>query len=127
MEIINRFTGKTILEIETLRCADLSDADLRDADLSDADLRCADLRCADLRGADLSGADLRGADLDYSCWSLSCKTLSAKTDRRLRVQLAFHFLSLIKHSEDVGDDERHIFENLKQYANEFHRSDVEKL
>ena len=97
MKIINRFTGETILEIETLRVANLSDA------------------------------DLSGAYLDYSCWSLSCKTLSAKTDRRLRVQLAFHFLSLIKHGEDVGDDERHIFENLKQYANEFHRSDVEKL
>ena len=86
MKILSRFTSALILEIETLRDADLSDADLsvadlsgadlsgadlsgadlRDADLSDADLSVADLSVADLSGADLSGADLRDADLSVA-------------------------------------------------------------
>jgi len=86
IKIYNRLSGELIKEIdlETLRCANLSGADLRDADLRDADLRCAnlsganlsganlrdaDLRCANLIGADLSGADLRDADL--RCANLS--------------------------------------------------------
>jgi uncharacterized protein YjbI with pentapeptide repeats len=56
MKILNRFTGKSVFEIETLRGADLSGADLSGADLSGADLSG-----ADLSGADLSGAVLRGA------------------------------------------------------------------
>ena len=50
-----------------------------------------------------------------------------KTDKRIRVQIAFHLLSLIKHGIDVTDEEKEIFEKVKEYANGFHRTDVEKL
>lgn len=115
-----------------LRGADLRDADLRDADLrgaylSGADLRNANLRNANLRGADLRNADLRGADLDLSCLPLWCGSLAARTDRRLRVQLCFHFLSWIKNAGNADADELEILEKLRNYANEFHKQDVERL
>ena len=63
MIIKNRFTGETILEIETLVNANLSRANLSDADLSGANLSRADLSVADLSGAKLSRADISGANL----------------------------------------------------------------
>ena len=106
---------------------DLSGADLRDANLRGAYLRGANLRGAYLRGADLRGADLSGANLDLSCLPLWCGSLTARTDRRLRVQLCFHFLSWIKNAGNADADELEIFEKLRNYANEFHRQDVERL
>ena len=97
MIIKNRFTGETILEIDSLK------------------------------GADLSGANLEGANLDFSCLHFSCKSRMAKTDRRQRVQLAHHLLSWMKYADNLSDDEKQIFDQLKQYANEFHRQDVEKF
>lgn len=110
-----------------LRGAYLSGADLRGADLSGADLRGAYLRGANLRGADLRDADLSGANLDLSCLPLWCGSLAARTDRRLRVQLCFHFLSWIKNAGNADADELEILEKLRNYANEFHRQDVERL
>ena len=110
-----------------LRGAYLRGADLRGANLRGADLRGAYLRGADLRGANLRGADLRGANLDLSCLPLWCGSLTARTDRRLRVQLCFHFLSWIKNAGNADADELEIFEKLRNYANEFHRQDVERL
>ena len=112
--------------------ADLRDANLSDANLSDANLRGADLRGADLRDANLSGADLRdadlsGANLDLSCLPLWRGSLTARTDRRLRVQLCFHFLSWIKNAGNADADELEILEKLRNYANEFHRQDVKRL
>ena len=132
IQIKNRLTGVIVLEVETLRGANLSDANLSDAALRGADLRGADLRDADLRGADLSDADLsradlRGADLDFSCLHFSCKSRKPKTDRRQRVQLAHHLLSWMKYADNLGDDEKQIFDAVKAYANEFHRTDVEKF
>ena len=101
--------------------------DLRGANLRDANLRDADLSGADLSGADLSGADLSGADLDLSCLPLWCGSLAARTDRRLRVQLCFHFLSWIKNAGNADADELELLEKLRGYANEFHRQDVERL
>ena len=101
--------------------------DLRGANLRDANLRDADLSGADLSGADLSGADLSGADLDLSCLPLRCGSLAARTDRRLRVQLCFHFLSWIKNAGNADADELELLEKLRGYANEFHRQDVERL
>ena len=106
---------------------DLSYADLRDADLRYAKLSCADLHGADLHDADLRDADLCGADLDFSCLQFSCKSLKAKTDERLRVQLCYHFLSWIKHADNATEQEKEIFEFCKEYANKFHRTDVEKF
>ena len=107
IQIKNRLTGVIVLEVETLRGADL--------------------RGADLRGANLRDANLRGANLDFSCLHFSCKSRMAKTDRRQRVQLAHHLLSWMKYAESLSDDEKQIFEQLKAYANEFHRTDVEKF
>jgi translation initiation factor IF-1 len=55
MVIKNIYTGKTIMKIGTLVCADLRGIDLRGTDL----------RRADLRRANLCNADLRGAKINY--------------------------------------------------------------
>ena len=132
IKIRNKLTMDVILEVKSLSNADLRGANLRDANLSDADLRNANLRDADLsyanlRFTDLSGANLRGADIDFSCLHFSCKSRKPKTDRRQRVQLAHHLLSWMKYAKSLNDDEKQIFEQLKAYANEFHRTDVEKF
>jgi hypothetical protein len=110
-----------------LRGADLYGANLYRADLFRADLGAANLSGANLVGANLRGADLAGADLDEASWPLWCGSLNAKTDRRLRVQLMFHVLSLMCHAEDLGEDEREVYEACLTYANGFHRSDVSRL
>ncbi len=120
------------LSVANLSGANLSDANLRGADLRGADLSVANLSGANLSGADLRGADLRGAylsgaNLDLSCLPLWCGSLTARTDRRLRVQLCFHFLSWIKNAGNADADELEILEKLRNYANEFHRQDVERL
>ena len=68
MKILNRLTDELVLEIDSLRGADLSHANLSFTDLSYANLRWvnlmgADLRDADLRWVNLMGANLRGANL----------------------------------------------------------------
>ena len=95
--------------------------------LTNIDLSKIDLIGADLSDANLSGANMVGADLDYSCLSFSCKSRKPKTDRRQRVQLAHHLLSWMKYADNLNEDEKQIFEQLKAYANEFHRADVEKF
>ena len=115
------------LSYADLKGADLKRADLSGADLIRADLSGANLSYADLRNAGLSGANLSGANLDFSCLHFSCKSRMAKTDRRQRVQLAHHLLSWMKYADNLNEDEKQIFEQLKAYANEFHRADVEKF
>ena len=137
IQIRNRFTNDVILEVNDLSDADLSGADLSYANLSDANLSGANLiganlidanlRGANLSDANLSYADLSDADLDFSCLHFSCKSRKPKTDRRQRVQLAHHLLSWMKYADNLGDDEKQIFEAVKAYANEFHRTEVEKL
>ena len=107
--------------------ADLTRANLAGADLTGADLAGADLTEANLTEANLTGANLTRANLDMSAFPLRCSSLKIKTNKRLRVQLCFHFLSLIKHGIEVTDEEKKIFEDLKTYANQFHRTDVERL
>ena len=115
-----------------LRGADLHDANLiranlRDADLHDANLSDADLHDANLIRANLTRADLIRADLDMSCLPLWCGSLRMKTDIRLRVQVAFHFASLIANCEDTTDEEKKIYNDMLDYVNKFHREDVERL
>ena len=94
-----------------------SRADLQGADLRGADLRGADLWRADLRGADLWRANLWGADLDYSCWPLWCGSLDVKVDKKIAVQLAYHFCRL-----DCDDPEYIKTRNaILSFANQFHR------
>ena len=77
--------------------------------------------------ADLSGADLRGADIDFSVLSFSCCSLTCKTDEKQRIQLMFHTLSWMAHSETITDEEKAIYNFALDYANRFHRDDVERL
>ncbi len=112
-----------------LRSANLSRADLSGVDLSGADLRSANLSGVDLSGVDLSGVDLSGAnlsgvDLDYATLPLSCGGLNFKIDERLAKQFLFHALNLIQYSDIEIPKDR---ESLINYANEFHRGDVERL
>ena len=87
------------------------------ADLRGANLRGADLWRADLRGADLWRANLWGADLDYSCWPLWCGSLDVKVDKKIAVQLAYHFCRL-----DCDDPEYIKTRNaILSFANQFHR------
>lgn len=86
------------------------------------------LRGADLHEADLRGADLRGADLDFACLDFSCNSLHVKTDERLRVQLCFHLLSWISHADgNATGQEKAILGFCRDYANKFHRKDVERI
>ena len=97
--------------------ADLREADLQRADLREADLREADLWRANLWRANLWGANLWGADLDYSCWPLWCGSLGIKVDKKIAVQLAYHFCRL-----DCDDPEYIKTRNaILNFANQFHR------
>jgi hypothetical protein len=105
----------------------LSGANLSRADLNWANLSGADLNWANLSGADLSGANLSGANLDFSVLHFSCKSLHFKSDLKIRTQIAFHFASLITHAENTTDEEKEIYTKMLDYANRFHRTDVERL
>ena len=124
---------KIDLSYADLRYADLSSANLRSAnlsyaDLSYADLSSANLSSANLRSADLRYADLSSANLDYGIWNLSCDTLHIKnTDEKLRIQLCFHWMKLIENEESPTEEEKEIYSTVLNYANKFHRTDVEKL
>jgi uncharacterized protein YjbI with pentapeptide repeats len=116
------------LSYADLSYADLSSANLSSANLRSADLRYANLRYADLRSADLRYADLSSANLDYGIWNLSCDTLHIKnTDEKLRIQLCFHWMKLIENEESPTEEEKEIYSTVLNYANKFHRTDVEKL
>ena len=133
IQIKNRFDDSVIFEYD---CEDntikkiVIEAVKNKISLRGAYLRWADLRGAYLRGADLRGANLRGADLDFSCWDLSCKTLHIKsTSKRLRVQLCFHWLTLIENQQYRTEEEKELYNACLKYANKFHRivKDVEPL
>jgi hypothetical protein len=111
------------LSCADLRGADLSCANLRGADLSCADLRDADLRDADLRDADLRGADLSCANLDFSCWPLWCGSLGVKVDKKIAVQLLYHFCAVNCDDADVIAAQKAMY----KLANEMHRTDVPRL
>jgi uncharacterized protein YjbI with pentapeptide repeats len=90
-----------------------------DADGVRANLSGTDLSGTNLRGANLSGSDLSGADIDYSCWPIWCGSLDVVVDKRIAVQLAYHFCRLI------CDDPEYISarNSLINFANQFHRAD----
>ena len=125
------------LSYADLRYADLSSADLSSANLSSANLRFANLSSAnlssanlfyaDLSSADLSYANLISANLDMGCLPLWCGSLKAKFDLKLRIQIGFHFASLIANCEDVTDEEKQIYNSMLEYVNKFHRTEVKRL
>ena len=97
------------------------------ANLRYANLSGANLSGANLSGANLSGADLSGADLDFSVLSFSCCSLACKTDEKQRIQLMFHALAWMANAESITDEEKSIYNFALDYANKFHRTDVERL
>ena len=115
------------LRYADLSYADLSYANLRSANLSSADLSYADLSYADLSSANLRYTDLSYANLDMSCLPLWCGSLKAKFDIKLRVQIGFHFASLIKNGTDITDEEKQIYNSILEYVNKFHCTDDERL
>ena len=119
IQIKHRITRNIILTIDTQSCmgTNLSGIDLSGMDLSDTELSW----------INLSGANLGGANIDYSCLEFSCKSRKPKTDRKQRVQLAHHLLSWMKYADNLNEDEKQIFEQLKAYANEFHVNSIEKF
>ena len=102
-----------------LRHADLSGADLRGADLSYSDLRHADLSGADLRGADLRGAnlrhaDLRGANIDHASWPIWRGSSKVKVDKKIAMQLAAHFCTLVCDDPEVKEAQSLILDFAKK-------------
>ena len=108
-----------------LQGADLRRADLRGTDLREANLRDVDLRSANLQGADLSGVDLRGANIDFISVPLQCSGLYWKMDKKLMVQLLYHFCTHECEDEEIKEAQNY----LLPLANEFHRigMDCKKL
>lgn len=100
-----------------LRSANLRFADLRSADLRSVDLRSADLSFANLSSTDLRHANLRHADLDFSSFPLWCGSLDIVTDKRLPVQLIYHFCRIMCDNEEI----KAVQKQLKPLANQFHR------
>jgi hypothetical protein len=135
MKIINRFTGEILLEVDSLKFANLTGANLKFANLTganltganlkfanlrEADLREANLKFANLTGADLTGADLREADLtkanlDFACWPLWCGSIRVQIDKKLAAQLIYHAITVGRsHLPELSED-------LIEFANTFHR------
>ena len=130
-----------------MRRANMSGADMIRANMSGADMSGADMRGANMRGANMSDANMiranmsganmiranmiranmRGANLDISCLPLWCGSLKMKTDERQRIQIAFHFASLIAYCENATEEEKKIYNELLPYVNRFHREDVYRL
>ena len=80
---------------------------------------------ANMSRANLRGANLRGANLDYSAWPLWCGSLMAAVDDCLAIQLLYHTLSVVKHSQNVSEDLKKDLLTKKNLdiALEFHRAD----
>ena len=82
---------------------DFSCANLRGANLSDAELSGADLRGADLSDANLRGANLSGANIDYTSWPIWCGSKHVKVDKKIAMQLAAHFCTLVCDDQEVKE------------------------
>ena len=119
LKLIVESHGKWLLdEVGGIR-ANLSYANLSSADLRRANLRYANLSYANLSRADLRGADLRRADLDYSCLPLWCGSLNMTVDKRIAVQVLYHFSRLKCDDKEVIEAQKSMFD----LANKFHRVD----
>ena len=70
-----------------------------------------------LVNANLQDAYLQDANLDFSCFPLWCGSLNMKIDKRIAIQLAYHFCRLVCNDEETKEMQS----KLKDYANKFHR------
>ena len=76
-------------------------------------------RKADLSRVDLRDADLRDANLDFSAWPLWCGTLGVTVSLDFARQLAFHVLGLDVPDEDMTDEERSEWANVRRVLTPF--------
>ena len=76
-------------------------------------------RKADLSRVDLRDADLTGANLDFSAWPLWCGTLGVTVEVDFARQLAFHVLGLDVPDEDMTDEERSEWANVRRVLTPF--------
>ena len=49
------------------------------------------------------------------------------TDEKIRIQVAFHWASLVLHGKDSTEEEKTFVKQMLGYVNRFHRSDVDRL
>ena len=97
--------------------------DFSGLDLRDLLLTRADLAWADLTGTYLTGAILTGANIDCSDWPLWCGSLDVKVDKRIAVQLCYHFCALDCDEPEYQEARAKVLD----FANLMHRTDVERL
>ena len=97
--------------------ADLRGVDLCEADLRGVNLQYANLYMADLSRANLQNADLRGANLDFASIPLWCGGLNWKLDKKLMIQLLYHFCSHQCDDEEIKELQNY----LSVFADKFHR------
>jgi len=104
-------------------------ANLIGANLTWADLTWANLTGANLYRANLEGANLTGANLDFSCLPLWYGSLKANMDDRQVIQLLYHVLSIVKHSNNVSDGMKKalLTKKLLKIANNFHKEEYDRL
>ena len=123
--IQNNFNGERAdLSGANLSRADLIGVDLRKADLSGANLSGADLRKANLIQAYLSGADLSGVNLDFSSIPFHCGSFDMIVDRKIAIQILFHFVSLDCDDEKIKQIQQN--QDVVELCKQFHRDDVDK-
>jgi len=67
--------------------------------------------------ADLHFADLSNADLDFSQLPLWCGSFDIKVDKRIAVQVLYHFCRLSCKDIDVIEAQKQV----RELANQFHR------
>lgn len=83
----------------------------------------ANLCYANLSNAYLRNADLRGADLDYSSGlPMCCRGLHVQIDDRIAIQLMYHCLNNVIHSNNVTSGLKSALLNTTnvEIANRFH-------
>ena len=98
------------LKWANLKEANLKEANLKEANLKEANLQGADLKEANLQGADLERANLKEANLDYTCFSLSCKTKKMIVCKKIAMQIAAHFCSLVCDDEEVKETQKTVLD-----------------
>lgn len=101
--------------------ADLDRANLQRTDLCGANLQKAYMCDVNLHEADLQNADLRGANLDFASIPLWCGGLNWKLDKRLMIQLLYHFCTHQCEDEEIKELQNY----LSVFANKFHRVGID--
>ena len=120
MQILHRFNGKVLKEIEgdSLSNANLRDANLGYANLINANLGYANLSGADLRSANLSGANLRGANLsgaNLSGANLRSADLRSADQRVFRIDGSRHQITAIDDDVRIGCMRMSLADWLEQF------------